>query len=173
MKESEIIHITNQLRQKAIAVCKQYSLGTEEAEDIAQEAMYKLWKVKDDIHDEIHAKNLTIRISKQLCIDNLRQKKHLSVDIDKESYRIEDSKNSRPDVALEISENEIWLEKKIKGLSSTLKQVFLLRTTERKNNEEIADLLNMTPTSVATTLSKARHQILEEIKKKRKDENRT
>lgn len=168
MKETEFVHITNELRQKSLRVCKGYSLSAEEAEDIAQETMLKLWKVRDDILSEEHACHLTARITKHLCLDIGRRQK--AVSLEQGACHVIASKTSSPDVLLEISENEKWLEQKIKGLSSSLRQVFLLRQTERRSNEEIAQLLNMTSNSVATTLSKARRQILEEIKKKRKQE---
>ena len=168
MNESGIIQITPQLRQLSIQIGQGYGLGMEEAEDIAQEAMLKLWKVKDDVQSENHARNLTVRITKQLCVNAFRRKSPVS--FDKNAYHIAASSDTSPDVALEVSENERWLEQKIKGLSSRLKQVFLLRQTERKSNEEIAQLLDMSPETVATTLSRARRQILEEVRKKRRME---
>lgn len=168
MDESGIIHITSQLRRLSLQISKGYGLSLEEAEDIAQEAMLKLWKLKDDVQSEDHARNLTARITKQLCINAFR--KQSAVPFDQNAYRIAAGSETSPDLAMEIAENERWLEQKIKGLSARLKQVFLLRQTERKSNEEIAQLLDMNPDTVATTLSRARHQILEEIQKKRKRE---
>ena len=79
MKEKEFVHITNELRRKSLQICKGYDLGTEEAEDIAQETMLKLWKVRDDILSEEHAYHLTARITKHLCLDHGRKQKAVSL----------------------------------------------------------------------------------------------
>lgn len=49
MTENEFIHIVPQLRQIALQISQGYDVGCEEAEDIAQDAMLKLWAIKDDI----------------------------------------------------------------------------------------------------------------------------
>ena len=49
MTENEFIHIVPQLRQIALQISQGYGVGSEEAEDIAQDAMLKLWAIKDDI----------------------------------------------------------------------------------------------------------------------------
>lgn len=56
MTENEFIHIVPQLRQIALQNSQGYGVGCEEAEDIAQDAMLKLWAIKEDIQSAAHAK---------------------------------------------------------------------------------------------------------------------
>ena len=47
MTENEFIHIVPQLRQITLQISQGYGVGCDEAEDIAQDAMLKLWAIKD------------------------------------------------------------------------------------------------------------------------------
>lgn len=46
MTENEFIHIVPQLRQITLQISQGYGVGCDEAEDIAQDAMLKLWAIK-------------------------------------------------------------------------------------------------------------------------------
>ena len=80
MTENEFIHIAPQLRQLALQISQGYGIGSDEAEDIAQDAMLKLWAVKDDIQSDAHAKGSMGCIAKHLCIDLFRKRKMISID---------------------------------------------------------------------------------------------
>lgn len=80
MTENEFIHIVPQLRQIALQISQGYGVGSEEAEDIAQDAMLKLWAIKDDIQSAAHAKGSMGCIAKHLCIDFFRKRKMISID---------------------------------------------------------------------------------------------
>lgn len=64
------------------------------------------------------------------------------------------------------SENELWLQKRLKALPSNQYQVLYLRQVEKKNSEEIAQIVGITPESVSVLLSRARKQMLQEIRKR-------
>ena len=80
MTENEFIHIVPQLRQIALQTSQGYGVGSDEAEDIAQDAMLKLWAIKDDIQSAAHAKGSMGCIAKHLCIDLFRKRKMISID---------------------------------------------------------------------------------------------
>jgi V/A-type H+-transporting ATPase subunit I len=71
-----------------------------------------------------------------------------------------------PDVEVENSENELWLQKRLKALPSNQYQVLYLRQVEKKSFEEIAQIVGITPESVSVLLSRARKQMLQEIRKR-------
>ena len=80
MTENEFIHIVPQLRQIALQISQGYGVGSNEAEDIAQDAMLKLWAIKEDIQSAAHAKGSMGCIAKHLCIDFFRKRKMISID---------------------------------------------------------------------------------------------
>ena len=79
MTENEFIHIVPQLRQIALQISQGYGVGCDEAEDIAQDAMLKLWAIKEDIQSAAHAKGSMGCIAKHLCIDFFRKRKMISI----------------------------------------------------------------------------------------------
>lgn len=164
MTENEFIHIVPQLRQIALQISQGYDVGCEEAEDIAQDAMLKLWAIKDDIQSAAHAKGLMGCIAKHLCIDFFRKRKMISIDA--QPFDKSPSHYAPPDVEVENSENELWLQKRLKALPSNQYQVLYLRQVEKKSSEEIAQIVGITPESVSVLLSRARKQMLQEIRKR-------
>jgi len=164
MTENEFIHIAPQLRQIALQISKGYGIGSDEAEDIAQDAMLKLWGIKEDVRSEAHAKGAMGSIAKHLCIDLFRKRKTVSMDVwpsDKSP-----SHYAPPDVEVENSENERWLQERLKALPSNQYQVLYLRQVEKKTTDEIAQIVGITPASVSVLLSRARKQMLQEIKRR-------
>ena len=164
MTENEFIHIVPQLRQIALHISLGYDVGCNEAEDIAQDAMLKLWAIKEDIQSAAHARGAMGCIAKHLCIDHFRKRKMTSKDARPFDKSV--SHYAPPDVEVENSENDQWLQERLKALPSNQYQVLYLRQVEKKSSEEIAQIVGITPESVAVLLSRARKQMLQEIKKR-------
>ena len=66
------------LRPVLIVEAKRYLGNTDEAEDVAQDAMVKLWLMHDKLVAPIGG--IASVLTRNLCIDNLRRK-HATVDI--------------------------------------------------------------------------------------------
>lgn len=169
MTEKEFIHLATALRQKALGISRGYGLGPETAEDVAQDAMLKLWSVKDHILSEQHAQGAIVRISRHLCIDIFRLQKGRvpNVPIDAQPFDKTVSHYTPPDILLENDDNERWLTNKLKELPTNQYLVLHLRQVEKKSIEEIADIVGVTAGSVGTLLARARRKMLEEIRKKK------
>ncbi len=164
MTEQEFTSIAHQLRELAMLTTGYYHLSNEEAEDIAQDAMLKLWAIKKDVNSVEHAKGLCVKIVKHLAIDHFRKRKLTLVD---ESFPNQyKSENAMPDALMEEEENERWLMEKIRKLPSNQYQVVYLSQMEHKTNEEIAEILSITPASAATLLSRARKTLLQAIRQR-------
>lgn len=74
--------------------------------------------------------------------------------------------SSAADVAIEADETDTWLQRRLQALPPMQHQVLRLRQIELKDNAEIAAILGIKPASVATLLSKARRQLLADIRKR-------
>ena len=103
-------------------------------------------------------------IAKHLCIDLFRKRKMISIDA--QPFDKSPSPYAPPDVEVENSENEQWLQKRLKALPSNQYQVLYLRQVEKKSSEEIAQIVGITTESVSVLLSRARKQLLQEIRKR-------
>lgn len=163
MEQTEFEHIAKSIRAKAIATALAYSICKDEAEDIAQDVMLKLWTLHNDVYSKTDAEKLAVCIARNKAIDLHRKKLPQPID---DHSNIVDNKAPGPDVCIEIKEDRNWLMKRVAKLPPKEYQILKLRQVEHKSNEEIAKLLGMEKTSVATLLSRARIKILKEFQKR-------
>ena len=70
---------------------------------------------------------------------------------------------------LEYKELEEWLFRRIDQLPSTCGIILKMRQLEHRELDEIATLLGISKSSVSTLLSRARHQLLEQLKRRNKE----
>ena len=66
-----------------------------------------------------------------------------------------------------MDEDEDWLLRKLASLPTRQYMVLRLRQVERKSAEEIAAIMGISPGSVPTLLARARHAMLEELRRRR------
>ncbi len=148
-------------RQKALSVSMSCGAGREEAEDIAQEVMLRLWQMHDDLerYDSIEA--LAALMARHLLINHQRRRKPEALN---EAMIV--SLNISPHEQLEMKEDDRWLTKRLEQLPTTQRTLLYMRQVERRTHEEIAQLLGIETTSVSTLLARARRTLLEEIKRR-------
>ena len=150
-------------REKALNVSRHYGAGIDEAEDIAQDVMLRLWQMHDELERFRSVEAIVALMAKHLIRNHQRRKPSEVLD---EAMIV--SMNTSPHEELEIRENEEWLLSKLQQLPTTQRTLLYMRQVERKSHEEIAILLGIEVTSVSTLLARARRTLLEEIKRRNK-----
>lgn len=165
MSEKEFTDMAAELRVAAVRSAVAAGIGVEGAEDVAQDIMLRLWTLRDNISSARHARHargLAVVAARNRALDMLRQSHTVSltpgVTIAQPS--------SAADVAIEAEETDAWLQRRLQALPPMQHQVLRLRQIELKDNAEIAAILGIKPASVATLLSKARRQLLADIRKR-------
>lgn len=165
MEQKDFESIVNRARQTALDVCHRYGIGQDAAEDVAQDTMLRLWTLHTDLPPDSPVEGLAAVVARRLVIDRLRRR-HPQVPIDSQ-WALED-RQAKPDEQLDDNDWQAWLEQRLKALPSSEYQVISLRQMEGKSNDEIAQILGITPASAATLLSRARKRLLEDIKRRMK-----
>ena len=163
MEQAEFEHIAIRIRQRAVATALTFAANGDEAEDIAQETMLKLWTLRTEISDRAHAEKLASCIAHNRAIDSTRRRRTIPLDTGR---NIIDEKTAGPDRAMEDKEDMAWLAERLAKLPSTEYQILRLRQVERKSHEEIARIVGVEKTSVSTILSRARAKMLNEFRKR-------
>lgn len=163
MLQQEFENMATDIRRRVIAVAKGYRLDADTAEDVAQDALLKLWTIREKINGEKSATALAVTIARHLSIDRLRKVKTQNID----AAAPADSLFRQPDAVLENLENERWLEKQLSRLPTKEYAVLHLRQVECKSMEEIASIAGVSVNSVPTMLARARRKLLEEIRKRK------
>ena len=150
-------------REKALEVSMHYGAGIDEAEDIAQDVMLRLWQMHEELERFRSVEAIVALMAKHLIRNHQRRKPSEVLD---EAMIV--SMNTSPHEVLETKENEEWLSAKLQQLPTTQRTLLYMRQVERKSHEEIAILLGIEVTSVSTLLARARRTLLEEIKRRNK-----
>ena len=150
-------------RQKALSVCISYGAGKDEAEDIAQDVMLRLWQMHDELEQYRTIEAIVALMARHMLRNHQRRKRGEALD-EAKLMGIETS----PQTLLEIKEDEAWLERKLQQMPTTQRTLLYMRQVEWRSHEEIAQLLGIETTSVSTLLARARRTLLEEIKRRNK-----
>lgn len=162
MTQEEFTHIANEMRRKSVSVAQGFGYGLEDAEDIAQDVMLKLWCLHEKMDDAARLKASVAIITKQACIDKWRTT-HIQTRVgDIMPIVDEDSLYDK----LEYAELEQWMKEQIENLPSTSSIVLRMRQLEHRELGEIAEILNIRQTSVSTLLSRARNELLNKLKRR-------
>ena len=148
-------------RKKALGVSLSNGAGRDEAEDIAQDVMLRLWQMHDELERYDSVEALAALMAKHLLRNRQRRRKTETLD-----ETIVVSLSTSPHEQLEMKEDDEWLSRKLQQLPTTQRSLLYMRQVERRSHEEIARLLGIEITSVSTLLSRARRTLLEEIKRR-------
>lgn len=133
-----------ELRKQLVSIAHKYMGNTDEAEDIAQDAMVKLWLMREQL--TLPIAGMASIVTRNLCIDALR-KKHQTIDI----AQLPDEADFSDD-----GEEIEQLLKVIDSLPSTQRTILRMRHLQGMEMREIALVLGSTEMAVRKTLSRAR-----------------
>ena len=159
MDEEAFISAAHELRQSAVSVSRRYGATEVEAQDVAQATML------DTIEGRRRLNSLTTCIARNLTIDGYRRAARFHTTGTLPSDCPADI--PAPDRRLEEAENEAWLRDRLRRLPSTEYAILHKRQVEGLTTQQIACCLALDERSVSTLLSRARHRLLEDIKRRR------
>lgn len=148
--------LTARMLPGVFALARRMLNDNAEAEDVAQEAMIKLWKIAP-VWREGEAKISTwlYRISANLCTDRLRKRR--TVGLDQVAEKVDES----PSVEARLIENDraAALRIAMDQLPERQKLALNLRHFEELSNPEIADILETSVEAVESLLGRARRAL--------------
>ena len=136
----------------------------EEAEDIVQEVYLKLWGMRDELPKYNSLEALSIRITRNLCMDHLRRRKVNLEAIKNRQIKIE-FHTPTPSEHLEQQEEVKVIHSLIAALPEPQRSLVHLRHLEGKEYEEISTMMNMNVNAIRVSISRARKQMREMLEK--------
>lgn len=151
------------LKNKLYAFAMSFLSNSEEARDIVQDVMVKIWEENKSIEEYRSIEAWCMTLTRNRALDRIKRKDYRQEDVT-QMYDLHELTDS-PDVILEKTE----LLSKIKKLVSTLpakqREIFVLRDYQEHSYEEIAEILQIELNQVKVYLHRARKFIKEEITK--------
>ncbi len=156
MKQSEFLNVVMPFKDKLFRLAKRLLVSREEAEDATQEILMKLWSKNESIGKYNNVEAFAMTMTKNFCLDRLKSKQASNLKLVHSNYS-DDSTSLQKQV--EAKDSLSWVEKIMEDLPEQQKMVLQLRDVEEYDFDEIGELLNMKPTAIRVTLSRARRKI--------------
>lgn len=165
MTREEFNGLSEKVRAKLLGLAARYKYRTglaDEPEDVVQEALLTLWRLSQEGYPIRDAEGLAVKITKNLAIARLRKQK-----LDFQSLTNNDiiADNSSASDRTDARDNKMIKEKLYADLTPTQRKYLELRSELGLSLDEIAATTGKPKTSIKTTISSARRQMLEQIKK--------
>lgn len=153
MKTETFMDNVKAMRPMLLAVARSILGNNEEAEDVVQDALLRLWQLRDEpIRNVLGFARIVVR---NLCLSKVRRKQ-VMVDIGKADIAEE-----------EETENNEQIDRMmalVDALPTMQQTVLRLRHMQDMSMADIASLIGTTEAAVRQSLSRARRSILEQFK---------
>lgn len=148
MNIDELFSNTERVRPRLVAIARRIVGNDDDAEDIAQDALLRLWQVKEEVRN---AESMAKVITRNLSIDHVRRK-HTTMGIDESKLDIGDASHDDEQI-----ERIMGLINKLPTMQQT---VIRLRHIDGLKMADIAKITGTTEQAVRQSISRARRTIL-------------
>jgi RNA polymerase sigma-70 factor (ECF subfamily) len=137
-------------------ICNSYCNNKSDREDLAQEIMYQLWKSANSFKEEYKFSTWMYRIALNVAISFYRKEKKNNdiIPLSENASDIEDDAHG----SVDMEENINLLQQFIHELKSIDKALMLLYL-EAKSYSEIAEIMGISETNVATKISRIKDKL--------------
>ena len=153
------------LKDEMYRFAKRYLLSSDEAEDVVQDLLIKLWHSRSDLQKYQNLKTFALKCIKNECLNRL---KHQLV-VEKHG---EMGRNQSELYHIETNNLHEHIIKMIGSLPEKQKMVIHLKDVEEYEVGEIAEILDMAENAVRVNLMRARTKIREQLTQLAEYENR-
>ncbi|MFO8000204.1 MAG: RNA polymerase sigma-70 factor [Marinilabilia sp.] len=140
----------------------------ERARELVQDAFMKLWERREDIHNNTNVKNYLYTITKNSCLNYLREQEIIARN--NRDYLIPELKYKQEaldafgDSFSEVESLLVLVEEAIERLPENIRTTFKLNRYDNLTYQEIATRLEISPKTVEARISKALKLLREELK---------
>ena len=162
MDKTVFNRIMTDLRQKMYRFALTLTKRTDEAEDIVQEVLVKLWERREELAAVKSVEAYAMSAVRNRCLDYARSP-HSRTDEMIEAY--DAAHEQTPYNMLEQADMVAFVRRLIKKLPEQQQMIINLRDIEGYELDEIAEILEMNEGAVRTNLSRARQKIRDELVK--------
>ena len=161
MEKDRFDILSRKVRGKLLALARSFALPSGvEPDDVVQESMIALWELTEQGYPMKDTEAMAIRLTKNICVEHYR-KAHLEL----QALTHDNYLGGTEATVLTDREDLRRIQESIYGsLTTTQREYLHLRNDEGLSLDEIATRTGKPKTSIKSTLSKARKQMLELIK---------
>ncbi len=161
MKEIDFRNDVLPLKNKLFRLALRITLQREEAEDIVQDTLLKVWNSREEA-EIANIEAFAMTICRNLALDVCEKKERCNIRFDEMAHDRPDI-SPTPDESMISGESRHLLENIINTLPEKQRTAIQLREIEGKNYKEIALIMGVTETDVKVSIFRARKKIKEQI----------
>ncbi len=143
-------------RDSFFRVAKSILQDADEASDVVQDVLLKLWEMREDLLRVENPKAFAFRSLRNRCLDIIKLRKNES-DLDDKNLDL----SLNPYELIEISDAVNFVQQLIESLPELQRSIIRMRDVEGMEIAEIADIMVMNENAIYTNLSRARTKIKE------------
>ncbi|GHT39537.1 DNA-directed RNA polymerase sigma-70 factor [Bacteroidia bacterium] len=151
--KSEVIPLRDTLFRTAVKYLQQ----PEDAEDVVQEVLLRLWNRREQLDTVVNPAAFAMQMTKNSCLDRLK--------LQKETTEADDlqlgTTRETPHSTLEQHDAVALVKQIIEHLPELQRQIIRMRDVEGYELQEIADITATQITAVTVNLSRARKKVRE------------
>lgn len=162
MEIQEFIHSVERLRGDLLRQARRLLESEDDAEDAVQETLVKLWMLRDRIQNASKMRNMATVVCKNVSLNMLRDVRQ---PVPIETVEVI-TMQGNPQVLLEERESQQKLKHSIETLSDKQRAILTMRNFENMSYADIAKIIGTSESSVRGMISKARLQLLIQMKGK-------
>ncbi len=162
MEIHEFIHSVERLRGDLLRQARRLLESEDDAEDAVQETLVKLWMLRDRIQNASKMRNMATVVCKNVSLNMLRDVRQ---PVPIETVEVI-TMQGNPQVLLEERESQQKLKHSIETLSDKQRAILTMRNFENMSYADIAKIIGTSESSVRGMISKARLQLLIQMKGK-------
>lgn len=161
--QHDILPLKNLLFRTALRIV----LNREEAEDIVQDTLLKLWQRRDELEQVENLEAFALSAARNLAIDRKEKMENRHVSLDHQMHDRPDEGGRGTDSLIVQQETHRFVAATINALPEKQRTILQLRDIEGKSYKEIATVLSITESDVKVTLYRARNELKEKILQKK------
>ena len=167
MQKDIYIRAVTAERPRLVSLARKLVGDSDEAEDVTQEVLLKLWMIRERIGDEQELARLATTITRNTSVNKRRDRqRNVVMSIDQARHIFD---GNMPDKAYEEQENERLLAEAVNVVNDKYRALLNMRNVEGLSYGEIAKVLGTSESSVRGMISKARMAVMENICKLRNE----
>ena len=142
-------------------------LNREEAEDIVQDTLLKLWQRREDLGQVANLESFALASARNLALDRKAKMESRNVSFDNDTHDRIDHGQVSVEQDLMHRESTNAIAQIINSLPEKQRMVIHLRDIEGKSYKEISETLSISESDVKVTLFRARNELKEKIIQKK------
>jgi len=160
MNQTEFLKLVLPFKDKVFRLARHYLVSTDSAEDATQELFYKLWKNKEKLTSYKNIEAYAMTMTRNYCLDVLKSKRASNLKIVHNNYS---DSNASLEKQTELNDDIQKIHLLINELPEKQRIIIQLRDVEQYSFEEIGKILEIQPTAIRVSLSRARKTVREKL----------